>query len=129
RGGVVAVVLDRHAVLEVDRMFGGPFDRLRSLPVAVLFDGPLRDVDVVGAPVGHFAAGVLVPPADFVVATRRLRAGVAALIGPEGDKRRLAEPPLPVEFLGRIADRDGPASGSPTDGAGHFPDVADAAIA
>ena len=41
----------------------------RTLSVAQLIEPPLSDVDMMGAPVGHFAAGVFVPPTEFIVAT------------------------------------------------------------
>ena len=77
---------------------------------AVHVQGPLGDVEVVGAPVGHLAAGVLVPPAELVVAvglagppcgtapsrSARARSPSPALRGPAlpGSGRSVGLPPM-----------------------------------
>ena len=59
---VVAVVDRGMAVLVVDGEL--PLHDLDGGRAGILHaDGPLADVDVVGAPVGELAAGILVPPA------------------------------------------------------------------
>ena len=40
---------------------------------------PLGDVVVMGTPVGHLAAGILVPPAELVVAASRMIGDVRGL--------------------------------------------------
>ena len=82
-------------------------------------DGPVGDVVVVGAPVGHGAAGILIP-----VAEERMAALRDIL-----DRRRLALPEIPVQAggHGRRAER-------PLAEAGRQPDIgrlelADAAVA
>ena len=102
---VVAVVHGRIAVLEGHGMLGvGAVDFDRPHACCVLPDGPGGDVDVVGAPVGELAARVFVPPAELVV---------AALLDVV-DLRRLAEPDVPVEFLGRLGNLgNGPPVGQP----------------
>src|SRR5207249_1535002 len=87
RVGVVAVgLVDRLGALGVDA------DRA----AAVHAEAPLGDVVVVGAPVGHLAAGILVPPAELVV---------AALLDVV-DRGGLAEPEVPVEPLGHRGRRE-----------------------
>src|SRR6185312_3227741 len=68
-GDVVFVVDGRPALFELHRMRGRPFDRDRTR--VALPDGPLSDIDVMRAPVGHLAAGVFVPPAELVMAATR----------------------------------------------------------
>ena len=98
-GGVVAVVDGRIAALELDREHAlDDLDRCRARVLHA--DGPLADVDVVGAPVGHLAAGVLVPPAEVAVAA------MLAIV----DLRRLAQPHVPVQLGGRL-DRGERAAG------------------
>src|SRR5687768_7969511 len=60
----------------------------------------MRDVHVVGAPVGHLAAGVLEPPAEL---------GVAALWDVL-DQWGLAEPPFPIEVRRRLLLLERPAA-------------------
>ena len=84
-------VLERHGVLRLEA-----FDADRTLVGAVLLDGPLGDIDVVGAPVGHLAAGVFVPPAELVVRAR-VAVGIAGRLVPVVDQRGLTEPALEVE--------------------------------
>ena len=88
---------------------------------AVLVQGPLGDVEVVGTPVGHLAAGVLVPPAELVVAVR-----LVALLA-IGDLRGRAEPEVPVQALGDGRLRERAARRVAADAALDGLDLADAA--
>jgi len=66
---VVAVVLRRVTAFEWHRMFGiSPVNGYRTVPFFMLVQGPGGDVDMMSPPVGEFAAGILVPPAEFIVA-------------------------------------------------------------
>ena len=91
-------------------------------------EGPGGDIDVVGAPVGHFSARVFVPPAEFVVAAR---VAVAATGGFEAVvcEWGLSEPHIPVEFFGDFGDGDFAAGGCTSDGAGDGFQFADASFA
>src|SRR5262249_12135747 len=55
---------------------------------------PLGDVVVMRAPVGQLAAGIVVPPAEFIM---------AALLDVI-DRRRRAEPHFPIQLLRRLLD-------------------------
>ena len=85
------------------RLVGGvtPLAVTRHGAGAVHAQAPLGDVVVMGAPVGHLAAGVFVPPAELVM---------AALLD-IGNVGRRAFPEVPVEAFGngsfgeRAADR------------------------
>ena len=68
-------------------------------PELVHPQAPLGDVVVMGAPVGHLAAGVLVPPAELVVAS----------FGDVGNIGRGAQPEVPVEALGNGGFLERPA--------------------
>src|SRR5947199_235124 len=80
-------------------MFGGAFNIERAGIVHA--HSPLRDVDMVSAPVGHLAAGVFIPPAEFVM---RPRFGIVFVVAEAAleviGHRGLAEPHLPVEIAG-----------------------------
>ncbi len=82
-------------------------------------DGPLADVDVVGAPVGELAAGVLVPPAEIAVAP------LLAVV----DLGRLAEPHVPVQLGGGLRHGERAAGRAVADGRRDLPDLADPARA
>ena len=125
-GAVVVGVLDleaRVAVVAVAALVGlGRLEHFhRDGAAAVLVQGPLRDVQVVRAPVGHLAAGVVVPPAELVVAVRLL-----ALLA-IGDLRGRAEPEVPVQALGDRRFRDRAARRVAVDAALDGLDLADAA--
>src|SRR6516164_1741535 len=79
------------AVLFLGRFLAGGLDRNGTASVHT--QAPLGDVIVVGAPVGHLAAGVIVPPAEVVEAALRVVL----------DLRRLPEPEVPVQPLRRRA--------------------------
>src|SRR5262249_39540885 len=91
----------------------------RDRPGFIHAQGPLGDVVVVGAPVGHLAAGILIPPAEIVVAT------LPAVFG----LRRRAEPEVPVEPFGRPLGRERAADRVVADARLDAADRADAAIA
>src|SRR5262249_25606165 len=82
-------------------------------------ESPLRDVVVMGAPVGHLAAGGLVPPGDLVMAT----------LGHIFDARRRAEPEVPVEPFEHRPHLERAAHGIRADQRRHAADLADAAVA
>ena len=116
---VVTVVFSGHAVFERDGMDDVVHDwgDLCWAFVAIEnAEGPGGDVDVVCAPVGHFAAGVFVPPAEFVVAAFRAVRGF----------RSLAEPHVPVEVVGDFDDGLWVTGRSASDGAGDFLEFAEA---
>src|SRR5262249_50624241 len=61
----------------------------RDGPGRFRVQSPTRDVEVVRAPVGHLAAGVVPEPPEVVMATE----------GIVGDIRRRSQPHIPVEFF------------------------------
>ena len=117
--GGVAVV----AIAGVERL--GGFEYLDvGRAVAVHAEAPLRDVDVVRAPVGHLAATVIVPPAEFVVAVRLVL--VVLPFEAVGHLRGRPQPHVPVEFLGRLDFLDRSAGRVAADAALDARDLADA---
>src|SRR5262245_60446046 len=79
------------------------FDADRAVSVHV--QGPLADIDVVGAPVGHLSARPGVPPAEIVMAI-----GFEAVLLSAGQVFRFgrgAKPEIPIEFRRRSDGRDG----------------------
>ena len=98
--GVVLRWIGRHPVFKRNRMFR--HNRLYLDRTCILqIKRPCRDVNVMSAPVGHFAAGVLIPPTEFIMA-----AGVTVLAVGVSESilrhRSLAEPHVPVESLRHI---------------------------
>src|SRR5262249_12681192 len=75
-GTVVPVVDGRIAVFIRDGHFAD-FGIDTGGAAVIHAESPLGDVDVVRAPVGHFFAGVFVPPTEFIMAA----AGRIALVG------------------------------------------------
>src|SRR5262249_39984652 len=90
-------------------------------------EAPLGDVVVVGAPVGHLAPGGFIPPAELVVAAREVL--VALLQLDVIDHGRLAEPEVPLQFLGRIDLGDDRRGRVAADAGLDRLDLADAAVA
>ena len=97
RVAVVAVVAHRGGVAGAD-------DLVR--PARVHAQRPLRDVVVVRAPVGHLAAGELVPPAELVVAVGVAREAPADLLLGLQEAvvhlGRRTQPEVPVESLRHV---------------------------
>ncbi len=88
-------------------------------PAAVDFDrqaidGPLRDIDVMGSPVGHLAAAVLIPPAERVVGS----------LGNIRHVRGLSLPQVPVEVTGHRRGWKRSARGIRTGGTSDFSEPA-----
>ena len=74
-------------------------------PLLIHPDGPLGDIDVVCAPIGELAAGVFIPPAEFVM---RAAGGIPRIRGTSAalnviDQWRLTLPHVPIQF-GRHID-------------------------
>ena len=90
----------------------------RPLALGIFLQRPLRDVDMVRAPVGELATRIFVPPAEFIVA-----AAVA-----EGHLGRLTEPHVPIEAAGHILDRKGATDRACADAGRHFLDLAEQAL-
>src|SRR5205814_810342 len=74
-GAIGAVVVGvghlegRMAVVAVGAIGGGGAGADDRAGAALIHaEGPLRDVVVVSAPVGHLAAGIFIPPAELVMA-------------------------------------------------------------
>ena len=127
RGGVVLIVDRRTAVFEGDGQVGDGFDAQGAGVVHA--HRPLRDVDVVRAPVGELAAGVFVPPAEFVM---RAAGGVARVRGARAalnviDQRRLALPHFPIQDVGDRHFRQRRARLHVADRAGDLADFAELA--
>src|SRR5262249_52422536 len=74
------------------------------------------DVDVVGAPVGHLAAGILAPPAKRVMTAFRN----------VGNVRRLPLPQVPVEMRWRLHGFERPAGRILVGDGGHPAQATDA---
>ncbi len=115
---VVAVVDRRPAVLVRDGQLGlDDLDRARARVVHA--EAPLAMSTWWRTPVGELAAGVLVPPAELVV---------AALLDVV-DLRRLAEPHVPVQVGRGLFLLERAAARAAADGGRHLPDLADPARA
>ena len=101
-GSVEVVVLRGHPVLKGNLMFA--HDRVQfqdPLPFSILIQGPLGDVDVMSALIGHLTTGIFVPPTKQVVSS------LLYVI----DFRSLSQPIVPVEVGGRIRFFEGSAGG------------------
>src|SRR6185312_7442651 len=112
-------VFEGDGVLGKDRRDGdGPRVRLAHRPVG--------DVDMVRAPVGQLAAGIFVPPAEFVMTARpamRLAVVPGEITERHGSDGALPE--VPIEAFWRIDGRDLRAGRCAVDDAGGFFDRAD----
>ena len=113
--GVVTVVARCETIFIGNGVFGIRAIDFNWAHARFMFaERPGGDVDVVRSPVGELATGILVPPAELVV---------AAFL-PVVDQGGLALPEVPVEFLGRGCCRERPTGRTAVDPHGHFLDIA-----
>lgn len=114
-GSVVTIVDGWITIFERHGVFGvSAVDFHGAHALLIEADGPGGDIDVMGAPVGEFSAGILVPPAELVM---------AAFFGVI-DLRSLAEPLVPIEFGRRSGGFEGAADLAAVDADGDLSDFA-----